>query len=239
MGRTLVGPGRQAAPAVAENRHHVTEPGGLYTGSGSTPIPDPTRLTTEAVASVAEQFRRELAAAIARIEARLTAMDEAAALRLDLLREVRPQTERLISHQRDLDDVKFAAIGQRFDERDVRAEQAATAGKQALDAALQAAKELVGQQNKAASDAAAVMVANFTKLIDQLGLRLESLQKSYDDRLTEIKERIDRGEGAARGATETRTEQRLTTGQQIALVALALTALAIIITVVLASHPAR
>lgn len=213
-------------------------PGRMYTGPGSTPVPDPTTLTTEAVERATDQFRRELADALKTVSARFTALEEAAALRLAAVATTSAQIERdieqAINHVRELDDVKFAAIKQQFQERDIRAEQGAIAGKQALDAALQAAKELVGQQNKAASDAAGVMIANFTKLIDQLGLRLESMQKSYDDRLTEIKERIDRGEGVTRGATETRTEQRLTTGQQIAVAAVTLTVIGIIVAIAVA-----
>ncbi len=195
---------------------------GLYGGGPVTPIPDPTHLTREAVAAATDVSRRELASSMATVEARLHAMDEAGTLKLDLIREIRPATERLIEHLRALHEVKFTAIDQRFEERDVRTEQAASAGKQALDAALQAAKELVGQQNKAATDAAAVMIANFTKLIDQLGLRLESLQKSYDDRLTELKERIDRGEGAQRGSADAGTATRLNIGAVLGVVSVLL-----------------
>ncbi len=183
----------------------MTDSGEITPHTITTTRPDPSSLTTEAFARATEQWRRELAAAVETINTRFDAMDEASALKLDLIREIRPQTEKLIEHLRALHEVKFAAIDQRFVERDTRTDQAALASKQALDAALQAAKELVQQQNDAASAAAAVMIANFTKLIDQLGIRLESLQKSYDDRLTEIKERIDRGEGSHQGAVETRT----------------------------------
>jgi hypothetical protein len=189
--------------------------------------PDPTTLTSLLVQQSSEQSRRDLASAVETINTRLKAMGEASALKMDLIRQIRPETdaqiehlrlqgERVVEHLRQLHEVKFEELGQRVDvrfdaidqrflERDIRTEQAALASKQALDAALQAAKELVQQQNEAASAAAAVMIANFTKLIDQLGIRLESIQKTYDDRLLEIKERIDRGEGSHQGAVETRT----------------------------------
>jgi len=110
-------------------------------------------------------------------------------------------------------DVRFSGIQQQFAERDVRTEQAATASASALAAALQAAKEAVFEQSQAAGRAAEKTELSFTKQIDQIGLRIDTVIKGYDDRLTELKERIDRGEGNSAGASTQRTETRSEHGE--------------------------
>ena len=247
----------------------------LYTGDGSlTPIPDPTRLTTEAVSRVIDQFQRELAALREIFETRLAAIDEATRLHqkatdelpemlerrlkqsanvldarfaaidgtvashLKWSDEIRPQTERMIAHAAGLQDEKLASmlarsdeqfnsidskfnernvwlhekfdgLNKQFQERDVRTDQATRAAKDALDAALKAASELVSQQNTANVAAAAKSETSFTKQIDQIGTIISTLEKALDARITELKERIDRGEGAMRGSSEMRNEHRL------------------------------
>jgi len=200
----------------------------------TTPRPDPTVLTSRAVAAATDQWRRELESAIATVNARLDAMTEADALRLDGLREVRPQTERQIYHLRELHEAKFAAIEQRFDERDVRTAQAERAAQEALRAALQAAKELVDQQNKANAEAADKAERNTTKQIDQIGALIQTNQKATDDRILEIKERIDRGEGSHAGAVEVTTARRLDVGQALLALSVLLAAVAIVVTIVAA-----
>jgi hypothetical protein len=53
------------------------------------------------------------------------------------------------------------------------------------------------------------------------------MQKALDDRITEIKERIDRGEGGTAGALSDRTERRLDIGQVIAVVAIIIAAISV------------
>lgn len=203
------------------------QPGGrlLYGDAAGNlmPIPDPTKLTTEAVNRATGQFRVELANLRELIEARLDAMDKATDLRLTAVDEVRPQTAREIQHLEDLVAERFTGIDLRFTERDTRTTQAERASQEALKAALQAAKELVDQQNKANAAAAEKAEANFTKQIDQILLVISTMQKGFDDRWAEIKERIDRGEGGAAGAAGSRTERRLDIGQAVAVLAIVLT----------------
>lgn len=193
-------------------------------GRNTTPVPDPTRLTTDAVRSATEQWRRDLDGAIRQITTRLEAMDEATDLRLGMFNLVPARITEEVSHleillterMKSIEESQARAEGQtglQFKERDIRTDQAATASKQALDAALLAAKELVGQQNTANVEAAAKAEASFTKQIDQTGTLISTLEKALTDRITslersqtervsELKERLDRGEGAGIGARD-------------------------------------
>jgi hypothetical protein len=238
-------------------------------GGGWVPVPDPTRLTGEAVMLAKDDLRRELATLrellgerIARLEAIIHDVDSRFSAEIgrridsiyamlnqrddgieaelqifigalrdapdlhDQLRE-RLQTDIQIAVRR-LEELhaekftsmvtkfgerdvwlheKFDGLARQFAERDVRAEQGATASKQALDAALLAAKELVGQQNIANGEAAAKAEASTTKQIDQIGVIITTMEKSFTDRLTELKERIDRGEGGAGGMASAQLQQ--------------------------------
>lgn len=133
------------------------------------------------------------------MESKLAGMEQAVVLqnKQSAMFPVEIRTE--IAHLRALHEEKFASIAQQFSERDIRTDQASRAAKEALDAALQAAKELVGAQGEAAGAAAIKSETSFTKQIDQIGTIISTLEKALDARITELKERIDRGEGQSSG----------------------------------------
>jgi hypothetical protein len=203
---------------------------------GWVPVPDPTKLTTDAVAvavaqlrreqaALDEGFRREVANVQAIIEARLDAMDKAMDLRLTTIHDAPELWRREVDHLAELSDEKldalakqvsekFNSIGLQFLERDIRSTQASEASAQALAAALQAAKELVGAQGEASAAAAVKAETSFTKQIDQIGVlvagldksmsdRTSTVEKSLTDRILELKERIDRGDTGGYGQGET------------------------------------
>jgi hypothetical protein len=155
-------------------------------------------------------------------------MDEATELRLDAMREVPDTIREQIAHLKELHNERFSSIALQFTERDTRTDQAARASKEALDAALLAAKELVGNQNAANVEAAAKAEASFTKQIDQIATIIATMEKAINDRLLELKERIDRGEGQGQGAGEQRAERRLDIGQVIAALAVIVAVIAVI-----------
>jgi hypothetical protein len=138
----------------------------------------------------------------------------------DALRE-RLQTDIKIAVDglRQLHEERFNAIAQQFTERDIRSEQDKKSSKDALDAALLAQKESVSQQNDANTTKADKTEASFTKQIDQVGALITALDKAWQDRFTELKERIDRGEGQGQGTATTRIDQRASIGTIIAAVA--------------------
>lgn len=208
--------GDPSVTANAEEPRWGTGPPGEWR-----PIPDPTKLTTE-------QLRREVGTLREILETRLDGMDRAtkmASAHLNGISEeieqirgrLREETAAQVAQLRELLETRLdgmdRAIGLQFTERDVRANQVAEAAPQALGSALSAQKELVAQQNDANSAATAKAEANFTKQIDQIGTIIQTMEKATDARITELKERIDRGEGSTAGAVGSRSERAQVTSQ--------------------------
>jgi hypothetical protein len=186
------------------------------------PVPDPTVLTTA-------QLLREIAALREMFGARLDGMDRATELLSETVNRTPTIVQTEIMHVRELMSEQLTAMSRiseerlksielQFTERDVRTEQAAKAGKEALDAALKSAKELVAQQNEANRSEAGKTESNFTKQIDAQAARID-----------ELKERIDRGEGSHTGASEFRTERRLDVGTALQTIAILATMVGLII----------
>lgn len=94
---------------------------------------------------------------------------------------------------------KFASIQVQFTERDTRTEQTSRDSKVAVDAALQAAKEAVGEQNKSSALAIAKSEASTTKQIDQQAILLSTATKALDDKITDLKDRMTSTEGRSKG----------------------------------------
>ena len=165
----------------------------------NTPVPDPTLLTTasqkEAIAALRDV-----------IEARLTAADKAVALvregHSDLKQAVTQQIgqlrelhdEKFVSIKSDI-DTKFAGIQTQFVAFERLREQLSVADKVAVAAALQAQKESAGAMQLANAEALEKMAAGFTKQIDGTVLALQALAKNMDEKIQDLKGRMDRGEG--------------------------------------------
>ena len=164
----------------------------------TTPIPDPTTLTTD-------QLRRELAALRDTVETRLDAMDKAAQLFHENLTRVPTDTDKQISHLKELHEEKFASIQTQFDERDVRSAASEDAAKVAVNAALQAQKEAAAAQN--ASNAAAITKseAATVKQIDGILALLTSNSTALSDKIAVINGRLDRSEGVMRNRSANTT----------------------------------
>jgi len=104
--------------------------------------------------------------------------------------------------------VELENIQTQFKERDTRVEQTAKASKEALDAALQAAKEAVGEQNKSNSVSIAKSEATTLKQIDGLAGSITALATTLNDKIDDLKERLTVIEGRASGDIETRAAGR-------------------------------
>jgi hypothetical protein len=188
------------------------------------PIPDPTRLTTEqldrevrslkeivftrlegmdkalslateAITHTPTEAQRTVDQLKGLIETRLLGMDKA----IDLVRLIGDKTpvavDEKISALREIQEEKFLSIQVQFKERDVRTEQTSKDSKVAVDAALQAAKEAVGEQNKSSAMAISKSEASTVKQIDQMGLLITTQAKAVDDKFSDIKDRLTRIEG--------------------------------------------
>ena len=192
--------------------------GGQRNSSGGwTPRPDPTLLTTQQL--IREQAGlKELVLSIVEgnfkvIDTRLIGMDRA----LQLLHEQQEGRQQVIDvsigqlralHSEKFDsiamnlderdkrlDERFDGIGTQFQERDKRTEQLSLADKTAIAAALQAQKEAAGATNESNGAALAKMENNFTKLIEQGQTLVQSVSRNLEDKINDLKSRLDRGEG--------------------------------------------
>jgi len=167
---------------------------------GSTPVPDPTVLTTQ-------QLVREIAASREIIEERLDAMDIATKLNKEATDKIPCMVQKAIESLKAINDEKFTSIQIQFRERDTRTEQTRTSDKIAVDAALQAAKEAVGEQNKSNALAIAKSETAFTKQLDQIITLITTANKALDDKINDLKGRLDRGEGVKTQQVETKGQQ--------------------------------
>jgi hypothetical protein len=216
----------------------ITEP------VGSTPVPDPTLLTTAALT-------REIAALKELVVTRLDAMDKAQDLFSSNLNRVPTDTDKQIQHLRELvssellekeksliiqleerdkrfQDIirqggqlfeeKFLGVQTQFKERDVRVEQTARDTKVAVDAALQAAEKAVSKQNEAFSASINKSELATSKQIDQQGILISSSTAALNDKIDDIKERLTRIEGAGSGSKSTHDETRSNLAMIVAII---------------------
>ena len=200
------------------------------------PNPDPSLLTTQ-------NLRDGLANLKELIGARLDAMDTATSLRLQAFDRVPADTHDQIGHLKEVvgeklgvQNEKFRGIAKQFEERDVRTAQASGAADDALKAALQAAKELVGAQGEASAAAAVKSETSFAKQVDQIGTILQTTQLALDARITELKERIDRGEGSSSGAEMSINSKRQDNQLLISVIGALLLLVSLAIAVFVATH---
>ncbi len=95
---------------------------------------------------------------------------------------------------------RFDRIDVQFIERDKRTEQLSLASSTAIAAALQAAKEAVGEQNRSSALAIAKSENSTTEALRQLQTLFQTASKGTDDKINDLKGRLDRGEGMHTGS---------------------------------------
>ena len=195
----------------------------------SRPDPDPTLLTTAALLREIDQLKNLTRGWVD-------------ALQL-LLESQLSNVNRLFEAKLSLLTERFSVVGQQFEsikvqfsERDTRTEQTAAGVKIAVDAALQAAKEAVAEQNRSFALATGKSETAMTKQMDALALAIQTANKGLDDKIGDLKDRLTRIEGmdlgSARNRGDFRSDVALQQGSShnmIALAAAALAALAIMI----------
>ena len=168
---------------------------------GSTPVPDPTVLTTQ-------QLTREIAASREIVEAKydtkLAGMDEATRLNKERTDKVPCMIKDAVTALERLHDEKFASVQKQFEERDTRISDSSVANQKSLDAALQAQKESAGKTE-----------LSFTKQISDLTAQFQTQNKALDERLNDLKGRLDRGEGTTGGKQESKTQTNWMVGLMV------------------------
>jgi hypothetical protein len=199
---------------------------------GSTPVPDPTILTTQ-------QLTREIAASREIIETRLDGMDTATRLNKEQVDKIPCMIDDKVNKLRVLVEEKFtgvmekfSSIATQFKERDIRAEREARDNKVAVDAAFAAQKEAAAKQDEAnakAIEKSERATAETIKTNQELSLsKIDALTNQMND----LKGRLDRGEGQKQQAVENKGQSNWLLGAVIAGISL-LISLGVLIVLVL------
>ena len=173
------------------------------TTSDNTFSKDPTELTTDAVLAAKEDLRREIREAERLRQIEHTTLRDLVFAAIENARGEREGIRRALElNDKRIEEVmteRFSAVNQRFVERDTRTEQAAQESRISLDAALAAAKEAVGEQNKSNTQSILKSETSTTKLIDGLQTLIQTNTDATNDKIADIRTRLDRGEGTTRG----------------------------------------
>jgi hypothetical protein len=172
----------------------------------SRPVPDPTVLTTQ-------QLLRENSMLKELLETRLNGMDTAIKLVQFATDKIPSLVDEKVTHLKELHTEKFVSVDTKFSEvekrteqhfdgiatqfieRDKRTEQLSIADKTAIAAALQAQKEAAGATNDSNTTANNKTETNFTKLIEQTQTLLQAVTRNTDEKINDLKSRLDTGEG--------------------------------------------
>jgi hypothetical protein len=164
---------------------------------GSTPVPDPTILTTQQLYREIAASREIIEANIGKIETRLNAMDTATELNKKATDGIPRMIDEKVCQLRKLTDERFTSIDIQFRERDTRADKIAELGQKALEAALSAAKEAVGKTEVA-----------FTKQIDALVEMIQAEKRATDGKFEDVKARLGTLEASINTRSVVTTENR-------------------------------
>ncbi len=197
----------------------------LMASTDRVPSPDPTVLTTQgllqAIAALREILEARMDGQQALAEQRVVSVDTAVKLLQGLVAQQPALVDAKLENLRILHEEKFKSIQTQFLERDVRAEGSAKDQKVAVDAALQAAKEAVGEQNKSSALAINKSETATNKQIEQMGLLITTATKGIDDKISDLKDRLTAIESGTLGGHKVKDDSRAT----IAIVVAALVAL--------------
>jgi hypothetical protein len=194
------------------------------------PIPDPTVLTTQALAVAIQALEEKLTARQEgmreAIEARLQAMDKANHLAEEtvtrvptLLDRARQDiqvlfTEKIAGISRELmamselRDEKFVAIKEQFAEKD-----------RAVSAAFASAEKAGDKQAASFAGQLTEVKGSLSKQVEQLSELLRATSASLDDKINDAKDRLNRIEGQAVGKLDVKSESHLNSSIIVSIIA--------------------
>lgn len=206
------------------------------------PNPDPSEMTRSKIDHDIQELEQKLYERIeglrASMQARLDAIDKASLLFETNLNRIPTQTDRQVGGLQDLiyaklealqtllnsnhvlTDQKFTGVDRQFDERDVRVGQSAVAATTAVNAALQAAKEAVGEQNKSFTLSITKSETATAKQIDALLVTSQTVAAGLLTTITDVKERLTRIEGKETGRVDTRFDSNRSSATAISVAAI-------------------
>lgn len=159
------------------------------------PRPDPTTLTTQ-------QLEKGIASVREILETRLSGNAEAVKLLKEERDKLPEYIRELVGHLQQLQNEKFAGVGQRLVDLVTQTDKVAALNQTAIAAALLAAKELVSIQNTSNTNAIDKSSAAFTKQIENIVLLIGTNTKSQDDKYNDLKDRLTALEAIKKGTNE-------------------------------------
>lgn len=181
------------------------------TPKGSTPVPDPTDLTTK-------QLLLSIAALKELLETRLDGMDTATDLNRQATDKIPGMIKSSVETLKELHSEKFSSIATQFKERDIRAEREARDNKVAVDAAFAAQKEAAAKQDEAnakAIEKSERATAETIKTNQELSLsKIDSLTNQMND----LKISVTTITSSKQGAGETKQQSNFVAGLVITVI---------------------
>lgn len=169
----------------------------------SVPVPDPTKLTTDAVDRLEKLMREVIAESVARLRdnvmATLSEQDKAVVLLRTSTDKYPEIMKYMIATLQSLHEEKFNSIDNRlvslqhlietqFKERDIRTDKTEKDSKTAVDAALQAAEKNFNARTAEIGATIVELKGNFNKLIDGIDGKITILTKTFDDKLAILRD---------------------------------------------------
>lgn len=200
----------------------------------SVPNPDPTERTTEvllrAVASLKDVVDRQFDV----VDERFKGMDKA----VDLLQKATDKFPGFVKEQvaqlKDVHNEQFRTVQLQFESYEKLLNQTSVSSTTAINAALQAQKESANQQNIAFDRAATKAETTTNNEIGGIKLLISSITKAADEKIGGLDGRITRIESIGVGKVTAETAQKESSGSFVAIIAVSVSVLAMIASVVIA-----
>jgi len=170
---------------------------------GTKPNPDPTVATNDAVERAMKSERDYVDGEIKVIAERLNGIDTATALRLRSVEEVPHMIDEKVGQVKELVGERFDSVGTQFDLVERQRVEQKKDTKDAVDAALAAAKEAVKEQTTASGLSIAKSEASTSEQLKQLSATFTTAIAGLVTQLDDLKDRINRGEGQKQGVAGT------------------------------------
>jgi hypothetical protein len=191
-------------------------------GKGSTPTPDPTVLTTEALL-------REIAALRTLIDQRISSTEQLFETKILLGREGGMALKELLSNQIN---EKFASVDTQFQLVERQRVEQKQDTKAAVDAALAAAKEAVKEQTTASDRSITKSETATSEQLKQMNVTFTTAVAGIATPISDLKDRVTALEAVRLGARENRSDSRDDRGESRANMAIGISVAMGVLTIV-------
>lgn len=183
-----------------------------------TPMPDPTALTTAQLQRELVLLDRIFAEKLSALIERVDAMEKAQTLFHDDLVRVPTAVDKAVGQLKELHEKwfleKFDIVQTQLRERDVRHSQVETDRQREIAAALQAAKEVLGEQYRSSNLAISKSEDAIEKRINGVISMVQTTTGPINDKIDDLKERLTLIEGRTAGITSATAAQQGAQGLQ-------------------------